>query len=62
MKEAEEIKKNAKSSANCNVEEIKLEIRSKELELEKVKKEMQIYKIKVRSMLEAQLKILDDEE
>ncbi len=62
LKEAEDIKSKATSSANCGVEEIKLEIRSKELELEKIKKEMQIYKIKVRSMLEAQMQILADEE
>ena len=29
--------------------------------LEEMKKEMQIYRIKVKSMLEAQLKILDEE-
>ena len=44
-----------------DVEEIKLEIRAKELELEKIKKEMQIYKIKAKSMLEAQLEIINDD-
>lgn len=62
LKEAEDAKNEMTSNANYGVEEIKLEIRSKELELEKIKKEMQIYKIKVRSMLEAQMQILNDEE
>lgn len=61
QKEAESMKNNAQKNASCDVEEIKLEIRAKELELEKIKKEMQIYKIKVKSMLEAQMKILDEE-
>lgn len=58
-------KKEAEDSSkkiNTSVEEIKLEIRAKELELEKIKKEMQIYKIKVRSMVEAQLEILNGDE
>lgn len=60
--EAEEIRNNAKNESNYTLEEIKLEIRAKEIELEQVKKQMQIYKIKVSSMLEAQLKILNEEE
>lgn len=60
--EAEEIRKNARNESNLTLEEVKLEIRAKEIELEQVKKQMQIYKIKVSSMLEAQLKILNEEE
>ncbi|MBR1883509.1 MAG: DivIVA domain-containing protein [Clostridia bacterium] len=61
-KEVDEIKEKSSKKINMGAEEIKLEIRAKELELEKIKKEMQIYKIKVKSMLEAQLEILNDEE
>lgn len=60
--EAEEIKKKARNESNLTLEEIKLEIRAKEVELEQIKKQMQIYKIKVTSMLEAQMKILNEEE
>lgn len=60
--EAEEIRKNAKSESVMSLEEIKLEVRAKEVELEQIKKQMQIYKIRVKSMLEAQLKIIDEEE
>lgn len=41
--------------------ELDLDIKKKEYDLEELKKEMQIYKIKVKSMLEAQIKILDEE-
>ncbi len=60
--EAEEIKSKARNESTLTLEEIKLEIRAKEVELEQIKKQMQIYKIKVTSMLEAQMKILNDEE
>ncbi|MDF2866173.1 MAG: septum formation initiator [Clostridia bacterium] len=60
--EAEEIRRNAKNESNLTLEEVKLEIRAKEIELEQIKKQMQIYKIKVTSMLEAQLKILNEED
>lgn len=60
--EAEEIKKKARNESNLTLEEIKLEIRAKEVELEQIKKQMQIYRIKVTSMLEAQMKILNEEE
>lgn len=61
-KEAEIIKKEAKLEAKKEVEEIKEEIVKKQVELEEVKKQIQIYKIKVTSMLEAQLKILKEED
>ena len=60
--EAAELKQKAKDESNLTLEEIKLDIKAKEIELEQLKKQMQIYKIKVTSMLEAQLKILNDEE
>lgn len=60
--EADEIRKSARNESNLTLEEVKLEIRAKEIELEQLKKQMQIYKIKVTSMLEAQMKILNDEE
>lgn len=43
------------------VTEYESDIRKRELELEEIKKQMQIYKIKIKSMLEAQLKILEEE-
>ena len=61
-REAETIKQEAEVEARKNLEEIKLEISKKEALLEEKKKQMQIYKIRVGSMLEAQLKILNDEE
>lgn len=61
-REAEVIKKEARLEAEKEIEEIKEEITKKQIELEEAKKQIQIYKIKVRSMLEAQLKIIDDED
>ena len=43
------------------IAELDLEVKKRQYDLEEIKKEMQIYKIKVKSMLEAQLKILDEE-
>jgi len=60
--EADEIKKNARYESSFTLEEIKLDIRAKQIELEQIKQQMQIYKIKVSSMLEAQLKIIKEEE
>ncbi len=61
-KEAEAIKKDTEIEAKKQLEEIKLEIKSKQIEFEEIKKQIQIYKIKVNSMLEAQMKILNDED
>ena len=61
-REAEVIKKEARLEAEKEIEEIKEEIVKKQIELEEAKKQIKIYKIKVRSMLEAQLKIIDDED
>ena len=62
--EADIARKAAEVKAQEDLNEIKDQIRSCELDLEQKKKQMQIYKIKVSSMIEAQLKILneDDEE
>ena len=60
--QAELIKKEAELNAKQSLEELKVEILKKEAELEEKKKQLQIYKIKVSSMLEAQLKILNEDE
>ena len=60
--EADEIRKSARCESSFTLEEIKLEIRAKQIQLEQIKQQMQIYKIKVSSMLEAQLKIIKEEE
>ncbi|MEG2645971.1 MAG: DivIVA domain-containing protein [Clostridia bacterium] len=61
LSEAEQIKKKYEVDSHTGLEEMKLEVRKVEIELEEKKKQMQIYKIRVSSMLEAQLKILKDE-
>ena len=60
--EADEIRKSARCESSFTLEEVKLEIRAKQIELEQIKQQMQIYKIKVGSMLEAQLKIIKEED
>lgn len=62
QKEAERIKQQAEQEAKNSLEGLKMEIAKKEFELEEKKKQMQIYRIKVSSMLEAQLKILNDDD
>ena len=61
-REAETIKQEAEADARRHIEELKNEIRRKEELLEDKKKQMQIYRIRVSSMLEAQLKILNEDE
>ena len=61
-REAERIKQQAEADARNSLESLKMEIAKKEFELEEKKKQMQIYRIKVSSMLEAQLKILNDDD
>lgn len=53
----------AEKEAEFNVEMIGLKnaIKQKELELEETKNQMEIYKLKVKSMLEAQLDLLEGE-
>ena len=61
-REAETIKQEAEADARRHIEELNYEIRRKEELLEDKKKQMQIYRIRVSSMLEAQLKILNEDE
>lgn len=61
-REAESIKQEAESSAKEHIGDLKQEIRRTEELLEDKKKQMQIYRIRVSSMLEAQLKILNEDE
>ncbi|MDD3304459.1 MAG: DivIVA domain-containing protein [Clostridia bacterium] len=62
LKEAESIKRQAEIEAKDSLEDLKIQIAKKEFELEEKKKQMHIYRIKVSSMLEAQLKILNDDD
>lgn len=61
-KEIEELKDRQEEILNEELKDLKEEIRRKNEEIEDVKKQIQIYKIKTKSMLEAQLKILDEYE
>lgn len=61
LEEAKEIRDRKEKEHKTRIAELDLEVKKKEYDLEEIKKEMQIYKIKVKSMLEAQLKILDEE-
>ena len=61
-REAETIKQEAEADARRHIEELNNEIRRKEELLEDKKKQMQIYRIRVSSMLEEQLKILNEDE
>ena len=61
LDEATEIRDRKEKEYKNRISELDLEVKKKEYALEEMKKEMQIYKIKVKSMLEAQLKILDEE-
>jgi cell division initiation protein len=60
-KEAENIVKEGELDARKKLNDIKEEIKRSEFDLVEKKKQMDIYKIKVGSMLEAQLKILNEE-
>lgn len=62
QKQAETIKTDAEVEARQKLEDLQRQIIKAEVDIETKKKEMRIYKIKVQSMLEAQLKILSDEE
>ena len=61
LDEAQEIRERKEKEYKNRIAELDLETKKKEYDLEEIKKEMQIYKIKVKSMLEAQLKILEEE-
>ena len=59
-KEIALMKKEAKLDCQKELEQIKEEILKKHVELEETKKQISIYKIKEKSVLEAQLKILNE--
>lgn len=61
QKEAEAILQKAQLESKGKLDELNLEIAKKEAELEEKKKQMQVYNIRVSSMLEAQLKILSED-
>lgn len=62
QKQAETIKSTAEQDAQQKLEDLQRQIIKAEVDIETKKNQMRIYKIKVQSMLEAQLKILNDEE
>lgn len=62
MKEVAEIRKVEEEKVAVQLEGLKKEIMAKEIELEEKKKQLQIYKVKTIAMLEAQIKILNEEE
>ena len=61
LEEAAELRDRKEKEYKTRIAELDLDVKKKEYDLEEMKKEMQIYRIKVKSMLEAQLKILDEE-
>lgn len=61
QKEADAIIQKAELESKGKIDELKLQIARTEAELEEKKKQMQIYNIRVSSMLEAQLKILNED-
>lgn len=62
QKQAESIKSSAEIDAQRKLEDLQRQIIKAEVDIETKKNQMRIYKIKVQSMLEAQLKILKDED
>lgn len=62
QKQAESIKTSAEIDAQQKLEDLQRQIIKAEVDIETKKNQMRIYKIKVQSMLEAQLKILNDED
>lgn len=61
-KEAEGMRAKVEAEAKDSIKDIEKQVLKQELLLTEKKKQMQIYKIRVKSMLEAQIKILDDGE
>ena len=61
QKQAETIKSCAELDAKQRLEDLQRQIIKAEVDIETKKNQMRIYKIKVQSMLEAQLKILNEE-
>lgn len=62
VREADSMKREAEIKVKEELDKIKQEISNQEALLVEKKKQMQIYKVKISSMLEAQLKILNDDE
>ena len=62
MKEVAEYKKQEENKVQEQLEGLKKDIMAKEVELEEKKKQLQIYKVKTIAMLEAQIKILNEDE
>jgi cell division initiation protein len=62
QKQAETIKTTAEVDAQKKLEDLQRQIIKAEVDIETKRNQMRIYKIKVQSMLEAQLKILNEEE
>lgn len=60
--EAEGMRAKVEAEAKDSIKDIEKQVLKQELLLTEKKKQMQIYKIRVKSMLEAQIKILDDGE
>lgn len=60
-RDAESIRKEAEVDSKRSLEDLQKQIIRAEADLEDKKKQMQIYKIRVTSMLEAQLKILNED-
>ena len=61
QKQAETIKSGAELDAKQRLEDLQRQIIKAEVDIETKKNQMRIYKIKVQSMLEAQLKTLNEE-
>ena len=62
MRDVAEYKKREEEKMTVELEGLKKEIITKEVELEEKKKQLQIYKVKTIAMLEAQIKILNEDE
>lgn len=62
IRDAESIRKEAEVDSRRKLEDLQKQIIRAEADFEDKKKQMQIYKIRVTSMLEAQLKILNEDQ
>lgn len=60
QQKAEQILNDAKSNAQKEVEELKMQIVVKQKELDDIKKQFDIYKAKMESLLISQLELLKD--
>ena len=60
QKEAEQIIRDAQNNAKTAVEELNLQLVSKQREIEDLKKQMDVYKAKMEALLISQLELLKD--